>query len=140
QQALAASAPATGVAAEFSQKRVTSSPGLDVAIVSAAGAILYTTECDTVDAGGTSHHPSTAQCETTTGPRVTATLTSVRTALAIAAKPACQRPRAVIAADRTLTTTCPPGVEGVELLADGSPAFDVAVPVFNSQAGSDGAL
>jgi len=54
----------------------------------------------------------------------------------VASTASCESPRTVITASPSLAARCPPGVEGVEVLAGGMPAFDVAVPVFDVQAGS----
>src|SRR5207302_1818454 len=128
QLALAGSAPATAVGQEFSSKRVVSVPGLDVVVFDAKGAVLYTTECDAATAGGQEQpHPATATCEARSTPHVTATLSSVRYAMAIAAKPACQVARSAIAASKSLGALCPGGVEGVEVPAGAGPVLDVAV-------------
>src|SRR5438552_9077954 len=45
QRALAASAPASAVAEEFTSKRVIAVPGPDVVVLDAHGSVPYTTEC-----------------------------------------------------------------------------------------------
>ena len=135
QLALGGTDPATLVADEFTQKRVVDLPGLDVVILDSHGNVVYTSECDTA-AGGATTHPATQTCERGSEPHVTGSLSSVADALAVASTAACQQPGSVIAASPSLTSRCPSGVEGVEMLAGGVPAFDVAVPVLNVQAGS----
>ena len=135
QRALAASAPASAVAEEFTSKRVIAVPGLDVVVLDAHGSVLYTTECDTSTGTSVTHHPATAECETGKAPHVDPTLASVRGALTIAAKPACHAAAATIAASSTLRAQCPAGVEGVEELGASVPSFDVAVPVLNAESG-----
>ena len=136
QSALAGSSPVSAVADEFTSKRVIAVPGLDVVVLDAHGSVLYTTECDTSNGTGLGHHPATAACETGKAPHVDPALASVRGALSIAAKPACQAAVAAIAASVTLSAQCPAGVEGVELLGASVPSFDVAVPVLNAQSGT----
>jgi signal transduction histidine kinase/HAMP domain-containing protein len=136
QLALSSASQATLVAAEFTDRRVVDVQGLDVVILSASGAVLYTSECDTTTAAGATTHPTSAVCEQNAGGHVTSNLGSVRAALQIAALTACQQSRTVIAASPAIAAHCPSGVEGVELLGGGVPALDVAVPVYNVQAGT----
>jgi signal transduction histidine kinase/HAMP domain-containing protein len=136
QLAMSGKAPATLVASEFTQQRVVDVPGLEVVILDSSGAVLYTSECDGTAPAGATTHPTTAICEQSSTAHVTATLASVRDALQVAATPACQQASAAIAANPTSAASCPPGVEGVEPLAGGLPALDVAVPVFDAQAGT----
>jgi signal transduction histidine kinase/HAMP domain-containing protein len=136
QLALSSSSQATLVAAEFTDRRVVDVQGLDVVILSTKGSVLYTSECDTATPAGATTHPATAVCEQNSGGHVTSSLGSVRSALQIAALPACQQSRTVIAASPATAAHCPSGVEGVELLSGGVPALDVAVPVYNVQAGT----
>src|SRR5580700_7533688 len=136
QLALSSSTQATLVAAEFTDRRVVDVQGLDVVILSTQGAVLYTSECDTVTPAGATTHPATAVCDSDSGGHVSSSLASVRQALQIAALPACQQARTVIAANPATAAHCPSGVEGVELLGGGVPALDVAVPVYNVQAGT----
>ncbi len=136
QLALSGTDPATLVADEFTQKRVVDLPGLAVVILDSHGNVVYTSECDTPAASGATTHPATQTCEQRVEPHVTGSLASVGDALAIASTAACQQPGTIIAASKNLTSQCPSGVEGVEMLAGGVPALDVAVPVFNVQAGS----
>jgi signal transduction histidine kinase len=133
QLAMSGTAPATLVAAEFTQNRVVDVPGLEVVILDSHGGVLYTSECDGTSSAGAPTHPASAICEQSSTPHVTAALASVQDALQVAANPACQQ---AIAANPTSASRCPSGVEGVESLAGGLPALDVAVPVFNVQAGS----
>jgi signal transduction histidine kinase len=136
QMALSGRSPADLVSQEFVARRVVSVPGLDVAILDARGAVLYTTECDAPAAGAATHHVPTADCEARATPHVTAALPSVISAQRIAAKIACQQASAVIVSSATLSAQCPAGVEGVEQLGGTVPAFDVAVPVYNAHSGS----
>jgi signal transduction histidine kinase len=136
QLALSGKAPATLVADEFTQKRVVDVPGLDVAILDTQGNVLYTSECDTTTAGGAVTHPTTVACEQGSEPHVVGTLTSVTDALQVVTTVACQQAAITIAASPANAATCPSGMEGVEMLSGGSPALDVAVPVFNVQAGT----
>src|SRR5579862_2036388 len=140
QLALSGANPAALVAAEFAQKRIDNLPGLGVAVLSRTGAVLYTSECDIPGADGVANHPATAACETGPIPHVTASLASVRDALKVETTVACQQPSAVIAASASLRAQCPSGVEGVETLAGGLPALDVAVPVYDVHAGTDAPL
>jgi signal transduction histidine kinase len=136
QLALSGKVPATLVAAEFTEKRVVDVPGLDVVIFDSHGDVLYTSECDTTSPGGAATHPTTTACEATSAGHVSAGLVSVRDALQVASTPACQQSSNAIAANPTSAAHCASGVEGVELLSDGLPALDVAVPVYNVQAGT----
>src|ERR1700693_888710 len=113
QLAMSGKAPATLVAAEFTQQRVVDVPGLEVVILDSNGAVLYTSECDGTTAAGTTH-PTTAICEQSSTGHVTAALASVRDALQVAATPACQQARSAIAANSTSAASCPSGVEGAE--------------------------
>jgi signal transduction histidine kinase len=131
QLALSSSTPATMVADEFSQQRVVDVPGLDVVIFDNHGGVLYTSECDRTTPAGATTHPVTSACERSPAAHVTAELASVRDALQVAATPVCQQPSAAIASTPSIAARCPSGVEGVEPLGGGLPAFDVAVPVFN---------
>ncbi len=140
QMALSGSNSSQLVAAEFAAKRIVNLPGLGVVILDSRGVILYTSECDTVGAGGTLTHPATSLCEQGAMPHVTGSLASVRGARQIEAVAACRQPRATISASPALRAQCPTGVEGVETLAGGVPALDVAVPVLNVQAGTDAPL
>jgi signal transduction histidine kinase len=133
---LSGTSPAALVAEEFTQKRVVDVPGLNVVILDAHGAVLYTSECDTSSPSGATSHPVTAACELESGSHVTGALASVRDALHVAATPACQQSRTVIAANPATAARCPSGVEGVEMLSGGLPALDVAVPVYDVQAGT----
>src|SRR5580704_6754325 len=135
QLALSGTAPATLVADEFSQKRVVALPGLAVVILDTHGDVLYTNECDTTTAGAVTH-PTTAACEQGSEPHVASTLPSVTDALQVAATIQCQQAPTAIAATPSTAALCPSGVEGVEMLSGGLPALDVAVPVFNVQAGT----
>src|SRR5450755_1965388 len=136
QLALSGADPSARVAAEFTQKRILDLPGLGVAIFDKNGNVLYTSECDGTLLTGASTHLSTSACEQGATPHVTGSLASVADAVRIGATAGCQQPSTVIAASATLKTRCPSGVEGVELLAAGLPALDVAVPVLNVQAGT----
>jgi signal transduction histidine kinase len=136
QLAMSGKTPATLVAAEFTQNRVVDVPGLEVVILDSHGGVLYTSECDGTTPAGATTHPATTICEQSSTPHVTAAMASVRDALLVAATTACRQPSAAIAANPTSAARCPSGVEGVEALAGGLPALDVAVPVFNVQAGS----
>ncbi|MGA8666036.1 MAG: ATP-binding protein [Candidatus Dormiibacterota bacterium] len=140
QLALSGTNPTSLVAAEFTQKRIVNLPGLGVAIFNSQGDVLYTSECDSAGTPGETTHPATSACEQSTLPHVLATLASVRDALQVAATPACQEPSATISASPVLRAQCPSGVEGVEALAGGLPALDVAVPVYNGQAGTNAPL
>jgi signal transduction histidine kinase len=135
QLALSGKDPATLVADEFTQKRVVDVPGLDVVILDTHGTVLYTSECDTT-AGGAVTHPTTAACEQGSEPHVVSTLTSVGDALQVASTVQCEQAPAAVAATPSSAALCPSGVEGVETLSGGLPALDVAVPVFNVQAGT----
>ena len=114
--------------------------GLGVAILDSRGAVVYTSECDRAGEGGATTHPATSACEQGAIPHVTNSLASVRDALQVAANAACRQSSATIAASPALLAQCPPGIEGVEMLAGGLPALDVAVPVFNVQAGTNAPL
>ncbi len=131
QLALGSSTPATMVAEEFSQQRVVDVPGLVVAIFDNHGGVLYTSECDSTTPAGATTHPVTSICERSSAAHVTAALASVRDALKVAATPVCQQSSTAVASTPTSAARCPSGVEGVEQLAGGLPAFDVAMPVFN---------
>src|SRR5580700_172060 len=98
QLALAGSSPAALLAAEFTDRRVVDVQGLDVVILSTSGTVLYTSECDTTTPAGATTHPTTAVCEQSSGGHVTSSVPSVQAALKIAALPACQQARTVIAA------------------------------------------
>ncbi len=135
QLALSGTTPATLVADEFTQKRVVDVPGLAVVILDTHGNVLYTNECDTTTAGVVAH-PTTAACEQGTEPHVVSTLPSTTDALQVAETVQCQQAATAIAASPSSAALCPSGVEGVEMLSGGLPAFDVAVPVFNVQAGT----
>jgi signal transduction histidine kinase len=136
QLALGGTNPAVLIANEFTQKRVVDVPGLDVVILDNHGTVLYTSECDTTTPAGVVTHPGTATCEAGSEPHVSSTLTSVEDAMKVGGTLACQESPTAIAANPTATANCPSGVEGVEVLAGGLPALDVAVPVFNVQAGT----
>ncbi len=136
QLALSSSTPATQVAAEFTDRRAVDVQGLDVVILTTSGTVVYTSECDTTNTAGTTTHPTTAVCEDAPGGHVTSGLGSVRAALQIAALPACQQARTIIAATPATAARCPSGVEGVEFPSGGLPALDVAVPVYNVEAGT----
>ena len=136
QRALGGSSQAALVGAEFTQKRVVNLPGLGVAILDGRGNVLYTSECDIPGPAATTTHPVTSACEQGSTPHVTSSLASVRDALQVAATPSCRQSSLTIAASPTLRARCPSGVEGVETLAGGLPALDVAVPVLNVQAGT----
>jgi signal transduction histidine kinase len=136
QMALSGSSPSALVAAEFTAKRIVNLPGLGVAILDGRGTVLYTSECDSAGAAGDTTHPATSACEQSATPHVTSGLASVRGALQVEATPACRQPSATISASLALRAECPSGVEGVEMLRGGLPALDVAVPVFNVQAGT----
>jgi signal transduction histidine kinase len=128
QAALSSSDPGTRVANEFSGRRIVAVAGVDIVVLNATGAVLYTTECDDAAGPGGPTHPPTSQCEGS-NPHVTSSLASVAEALAILHDPSCKA-----SADRPQAarpSACPPGVEGVEDLAAEVPAFDVAVPVFD---------
>jgi signal transduction histidine kinase len=140
QLALSGTNPTALVAAEFTEKRIVNLPGLGVAILNKAGTVLYTSECDSAGPADTTTHPATGVCEDGGIPHVTAGIASVRDALNVETIAACQQPGATIAASPTLRAECPSGVEGVETLAGGLPALDVAVPVFNVQAGTNAPL
>ncbi len=117
--ALSGTSPAAAVAQEFAMKQAVAVPGLSAIVLDLHGRVLYTTECDTLDAAGHTQHPATSSCESPTAPRVTASAGSVQAALSLGRSAACAAGRA----------SCPPGVEGVEMLGQAAPAFDVAVPV-----------
>jgi signal transduction histidine kinase len=140
QMALSGSNPAALVAAEFTGKRIVNLPGLGVVVLNGAGTVLYTSECDSLGSGGAPIHPATSACEEGAIPHVTAALASIRDALKVETTVACQQSSATIAASAALRAECPSGVEGVELLAGGLPALDVAVPVFNAQSGTNAPL
>jgi signal transduction histidine kinase len=140
QLALSGTNPTTLVAAEFGDKRIVDLPGLGVVVLNKAGSILYTSECDSVNLLGAAIHPTTSACEQGAIPHVTASLASVRDALNIETTSACQQPSPAIAASPALRAQCPSGVEGVEMLAGGLPALDVAVPVYDVQAGTEAPL
>ncbi len=140
QMALSGSNPAALVAAEFTGKRIVNLPGLGVVVLNGAGTVLYTSECDSLGSDGALVHPATTACEQGAIPHVTAALASVRDALKVETTVACQQSNATIAASPALRAECPSGVEGVELLAGGLPALDVAVPVFNAQGGTNAPL
>jgi signal transduction histidine kinase len=140
QLALAGTNPGALVAAEFTQKRVVNLPGLGVAIFDSHGTVLYTSECDSAGPTGATTHQAIGACEAGKIPHVTATLPSVVDALKVERAAACQQPGATIAATPALRAQCPSGVEGVEMLVDGLPALDVAVPVFNVEAGTEAPL
>ena len=140
QLALSGSNPAALVATEFTDKRIVNLPGLGVVVVDGTGTVLYTSECDSLGSAGATIHPATSACEAGAIPHVTASLASVRDALKVETTAACQQSSATIAASPALRAECPSGVEGVELLAGGLPALDVAVPVFNAQGGSNAPL
>ncbi|HEY6469823.1 MAG TPA: ATP-binding protein [Candidatus Dormibacteraeota bacterium] len=135
QLALSGKDPATLVADEFTQKRVVDVPGLDVVILDNHGTVLYTSECDTTTDGATTH-PTTAACEQGTEPHVVSSLSSVSDALQVASTVQCEQAPAAVATTPSSASLCPSGVEGVETLSGGLPALDVAVPVFNVQAGT----
>jgi signal transduction histidine kinase len=140
QEALSGSNPAALVAAEFTAKRIVNLPGLGVVVLNGAGAVLYTSECDSPGSDGAPIHPATTACEQGAIPHVTAALASIRDALKVETTAACQQSSATIAANPALRAECPSGVEGVEMLAGGLPALDVAVPVFNVQGGTNAPL
>ena len=140
QLALAGTDPGALVAAEFTQKRVVNLPGLGVAVLDRHGTVLYTSECDSAGAAGATTHPAIEACEAGAIPHVTAGIPSVVDALKVEGIAACQQPSATIAATSSLRAQCPSGVEGVEMLAGGAPALDVAVPVFNVEAGTEAPL
>ena len=136
QLALSGTTPATLVADEFTQKRVVDVPGLAVVIFDTHGNVLYTNECDTTTAGVVTH-PTTAVCEQGSEPHVVSALPSTTR------RAPGGRDRSVPASShrdrrelRSSAALCPSGVEGVEMLSGGLPALDVAVPVFNVQAGT----
>jgi len=137
QLALDGSNPAELVAAEFTGKRIVNLPGLGVSILDSHGTVLYTSECDSAGPDGTTTHPATGACEQGGTPHVTGSLASIRDALQVETTAACQQTGAVIAASPALRAECPSGVEGVEMLAGGLPALDVAVPVYNVEAGTE---
>src|SRR5579864_6733081 len=138
--ALSGSNPSAMVAAEFTSNRIVNLPGLGVAILDKGGTVLYTSECDGAGAAGAIAHPATSTCEQSATPHVTGGLASVRAALQVEAIPVCRQSSATISANPALRAECPSGVEGVEMLSGGLPALDVAVPVFNVQAGTDAPL
>ena len=140
QMALSGSNPAALVAAEFAGKRIVNLPGLGVVVLNGAGTVLYTSECDSLGSGAAPIHPATSACEAGAIPHVTAALASIRDALKVETTVACQQSSGTIAANAALRAECPSGVEGVELLAGGLPALDVAVPVFNAQSGTNAPL
>ncbi len=140
QLALDGSNPAELVAAEFTGKRIVNLPGLGVSILDSHGTVLYTSECDSAGPDGTTTHPATGACEQGGTPHVTGSLASIRDALQVETTAACQQTGAVIAASPALRAECPSGVEGVEMLAGGLPALDVAVPVYNVEAGTEAPL
>ncbi|MFZ0129873.1 MAG: ATP-binding protein [Candidatus Dormiibacterota bacterium] len=140
QLALAGTDPGALVAAEFTQKRVVNLPGLGVAVLDSHGTVLYTSECDSAGTAGATAHPAIEACEAGAIAHVTAGLPSVVDALKVERIAACQQPSATIAATPALRAECPSGVEGVEMLAGGVPALDVAVPVFNVEAGTEAPL
>jgi signal transduction histidine kinase len=140
QMALSGSNPAGLVAAEFTEKRIVNLPGLGVAILDSRGTVLYTSECDGAGQGSVTTHPATSVCEQGAIPHVTTSLASVRDALQVAATAGCRESSTTIAASQALRAQCPSGIEGVEMLAGGLPALDVAVPVFNVQAGTNAPL
>jgi signal transduction histidine kinase len=140
QLALSSRTPAALVAAEFTGKRIVNLPGLGVVILDSHGTVLYTSECDFPGSAGAASHPATSACEQGSLPHVSAGLASVRDALTVETTAACRQSSATIAASPTLRAACPSGVEGVEMLNGGVPALDVAVPVFNVQAGTDAPL
>jgi signal transduction histidine kinase len=140
QLALSGANPTALVATEFAQKRIDNLPGLGVVVLNKAGTVLYTSECDSVGSGGVTTHPATTACEAGAIPHVTASLASVRDALNVETTAACQQPSAAIAANPALRAQCPSGVEGVEALAGGLPALDVAVPIYDAQGGTNAPL
>ena len=140
QLALSGSNPTALVAAEFTQKRIVNLPGLGVAILDSHGTVLYTSECDSVGEAGATIHPTTGACEEGGIAHVTGILPSVRDALQVESTAACQQPSTTITASPALQAQCPSGIEGVEMLSGGLPALDVAVPVFNVQAGTEAPL
>ncbi len=140
QMALSGRNPAALVAAEFTGKRIVNLPGLGVVVLNGAGTILYTSECDSLGSDGAPIHPATTACEQGAIPHVTAALASIRDALKVETTVACQQSSATIAASAALRSECPSGVEGVEMLAGGLPALDVAVPVFNAEGGTNAPL
>jgi signal transduction histidine kinase len=140
QMALSGTNPSAMVAAEFASKRIVNLPGLGVAILDSQGTVVYTSECDGVDSAGAVTHPATSACEQSATPHVTSGLASIRGALQVEAIRACRQSSATISASPSLRAECPSGVEGVETLTGGLPALDVAVPVFNVQAGTGAPL
>jgi signal transduction histidine kinase len=138
--ALSGSDPAALVAAEFTGKRIVNLPGLGVVVLNGVGTVLYTSECDSPGSDGTPIHPATTACEQGAIPHVTAALASIRDAIKVETTAACQQSSSTIAANPALRAECPSGVEGVEMLAGGLPALDVAVPVFNVQGGTNAPL
>ena len=140
QIALSGANPAALVATEFAQKRIDNLPGLGVVVLTKAATVLYTSECDSVGSDGVTTHPATAVCEAGVIPHVTASMASVRDALKVETTAVCQQPSATIAASPALRAQCPSGVEGVEALAGGLPALDVAVPIYNAQGGTNAPL
>jgi signal transduction histidine kinase len=140
QMALSGSNPAALVAAEFAGKRIVNLPGLGVVVLNGAGTVLYTSECDSLGSDGAAIHPATTECEQGAIPHVTAALASIRDALKVDSTNTCQQSSATIAANPALRAECPSGVEGVEMLAGGLPALDVAVPVFNVVGGTNAPL
>ncbi len=141
QLALSGTNPTSLVAAEFTQKRIVNLPGLGVAIFNSQGdRPLH--ERVRQRRHPWRNHPSGDQRVRTEHdcPMSSRRLASVRDALQVAATPACQQSSATIAASPALRAQCPSGVEGVEMLAGGLPALDVAVPVYNGQAGTNAPL
>jgi signal transduction histidine kinase len=133
QTALAGRSPAATLDRAFDDSQFAAEPGLSVVVLDMSGTVLYTTECDTVNGAGAVSHPATATCEASASPHITSSAGSVREALAIArnsSNSSCDAQRSAIAT--AALSQCPAGVEGVEMLQQSSPAFDVAVPVFNA--------
>lgn len=133
QEALAGRDVAAAVAQEFGGKAVVSVPGVAVTVLDAAGRVVYTTECDSAARGGAVSHPATATCEAAAGGHVGGSAQSVKRALGIEARTQCRNATTLAGSG---ARGCPAGIEGTELLAPGVPAFDVAVPVFNTLDGS----
>lgn len=106
-------ARAVAVSTLFSNGSAASLAGSRVAVLDSGGQVVYTDECGP----GVSDATCSLRGAALLGPSTP----SVAAALGEGGNPTCARGGA--------TTACPPGYEGVELIAGRLPAFDVAVPV-----------
>jgi signal transduction histidine kinase len=108
-------------------------PGINAAVISTQGTVLYTTECQSAGKPAA----SASRCRTMTPEHVLAGAPVVMKTLATLQREDCRLQAAGMAA---ATAACPTHVDGIETLASGAPSFDVAVPVRNTLDSSEAPL